>query len=287
VKHLSVLLDEVILQLPNTENGLFLDLTAGGGGHTSAILEARHSWKGECWDQDSFAETKIRERNFSSDRLAFRRKNFAEEPTENKLRFNFLLADLGVSSFQFDDLNRGMSLKSEAPVDFRMDRHRGVDFKTWISKQTESSLEDILIKWGEEPRAKKLARQMLSLDPSVFLSARQFADAIAKILGYDRKESRTHPATRAFQAFRMAVNDEFGSLVSMLNWTPKFLAPKGKLAIISFHSIEDRLVKNTFQTLAKNGEFDILTVKPIVPGEKEVRKNPRARSAKLRVLEKI
>jgi len=196
------------------------------------------------------------------------------------------LADLGVSSFQLDDRDRGMSIKSRAPVDFRLNPTMGVSFKEWLKLQNPNLVQDILEKYGDEPRAKKLAQEIFKFEEGIFESANIFAEKIAQVLNY-KTPSQIHPATRTFQAFRIAINREFEALNSLLSWAPEYLAPGGRLAVISFHSLEDRLVKNSFQRLAAGKDFDILTAKPVGPSDAEAAENPRSRSAKLRVLERI
>ncbi len=281
------MLEEVLSHLPNCSNGRLLDVTAGGGNHFFEILKQKFDWFGECWDFDPLAQKRIHEKSLKlkfENRIQFTSKNFIQ-PYVGPHKFDYILADLGVSSFQLDDLARGMSLKSQAPVDFRMNPNQGEKFDEWLDKKSESELVDILEKFGEEPKSKKLASEIKKLDKQIFQSSHMFAEKIAQILNY-KSQSRIHPATRAFQAFRMSINKEFEALDSLLNWAPKVLSPGGRLAIISFHSIEDRLVKNMFSRLAQSQEFDILTSRPLVPSESEVSSNPRSRSAKLRIIQR-
>jgi 16S rRNA (cytosine1402-N4)-methyltransferase len=185
-----------------------------------------------------------------------------------------------------DDKARGMSLHAEAPPDFRMNPLAGRPFEKWFSEVSEAELVEILADFGEEPRAKILAREMKRWPAENFRSSRNLADAIAKALRY-RSPSRVHPATRSFQAFRIAINGELKALADFLRWAPARLRPGGRLCVISFHSLEDRIVKSRFRDLAAGGSFVILNSKPVVPREDETLSNPRARSAKMRTIESV
>jgi 16S rRNA (cytosine1402-N4)-methyltransferase len=292
LSHTSIMLTEILSFLPDCAVGKLLDVTAGGGGHFFAMLKARKNWTGECWDRDPLAQVRVQQRARDekiSNEWSFARKTFSSPPQVSS-RFNFILADIGISSFQIDDPLRGMSLFSEQPVDFRMDPEAGVPFSQWLSSKSVFELEQILEVYGEEPKAQKLARWLKELGGKnksgiENLSAKEFAEMIRKILAYP-PGSRTHPATRSFQAFRIAINDELGELKALLNWAPQHLLPGGRLAVMSFHSLEDRLVKKAFQDLASSSSFVILNSKPLVASEIEVTSNPRSRSAKLRILER-
>ena len=288
VFHTPVLLFEVISHLPTASTACFVDATVGGGGHFFEVLKIRQNWRGEGWDQDPLARDRIESRARADgffDRIKFFQKNFSSPP-EFSHTIECVLADLGVSSFQLDDFSRGMSLHGEVPPDFRMNPSSGASFSEWLASTSQSQLEFIFLEMGEEPRAAKLAREMKSWGHSQMATSKLLADNISKVLGYS-SPSRRHPATRAFQALRIAINDELGELKSLLNWAPQKLSVGGRLMIISFHSLEDRMVKNAFRALAANGEFGILTKKPLVAGPTELQENARSRSAKLRVLERI
>lgn len=289
LKHIPVLSDEIKEALPATENCHFLDVTAGGGGHFSQILNARPSWTGEAWDRDPEAqarvEQKLTEEEIAPERWRFCSKEFGDAPSGESVSFDFILADLGVSSFQLDDMARGMSLKSEEALDFRMNPNEGHSFLEWLTNIEERKLESVLYRYAEEARAKSLARQMKSWGAESFQSAKALADSIARFYNY-REESRKHPATRVFQALRIAVNDELGQIESLLSWAPDALRPGGRLAVISFHSLEDRLVKNAFRDWSRKEGFELPFKKPLVPTEAESRENPRSRSSKLRILQR-
>lgn len=290
LKHVPVLLEEIISTLPTIKDAFFWDVTAGGAGHFLAIAQARPAWRGECWDRDPDAAVRVEQRlsefrqENPSQQLNFQRRCFGDAPENGKLA-HFILADIGVSSFQLDDPQRGMSLKSPLAPDFRMDPESGLPFRSWLKQTSEIELARIFSIYGEEPKARRVAHEMKSWRDDAFSSAAEFAERIKRTLGY-KSPSRIHPATRVFQALRIAINDELGELERFLTWAPGHLAPGGRLAVISFHSLEDRIVKNRFRDLAATGDFVILTKKPQTAGEEEVISNPRARSAKLRVLER-
>lgn len=283
--HIPVLLQEVLESVP-ARGKSFLDVTAGGGGHTCAILAARPEWQGECWDRDPEAPARIEAKAQAqgvAGRLKFRKRCFGEGAEANAA-YDYILADLGVSSFQLDDAARGMSLHAESPPDFRMDPSQGPTFAEWLGTQSDRDLTHIIEMYGEEPRAAAAARALKGLGAKALGSAKELGEVIAVALGYPRRESRVHPATRVFQALRIAINDELGELEKFLAWAPQALAPGGHLAIITFHSLEDRAVKWAYRDLADKGPFDILTKRPLVPSDGEIAANARSRSAKFRVL---
>ncbi len=289
--HVSVLLAEIIDAARTSplreEDAILIDGTAGAGGHLTECLLASPRWRGLAIDRDPEAQARVMKTAHDKGveaRVDFRAGVFSKRPDfDGKLAF--VLADLGISSFQIDDPARGLSLRSEQAPDFRMDPTRGASFSEWLAATSEADLVEILDGFGEEPKARKLARDLKSWGGDAFVSAKTLADRISKSLNYG-SDSRIHPATRAFQAFRMAINDEVGELKALLRWAPDALAVGGRLAIISFHSIEDRLVKNRFRDLAEDGAFDILSKRPVIPSDEEIAANPRSRSAKLRILER-
>ncbi|MEZ4814703.1 MAG: 16S rRNA (cytosine(1402)-N(4))-methyltransferase RsmH [Bdellovibrionota bacterium] len=287
LKHYSVLLAEVLEFLPSSSSGTLLDVTAGGGGHFFAILRQKPGWRGECWDRDPAACERINaaSQDFAG-RYTFVQKNFSEAPAPSSAPFDYILADLGISSFQLDDPNRGLSFYSSAQLDFRMNPEQGESFVDWLKGKSSKELEEILVKYGEELRAKKIALKLKEIDPSVHKSSKAFSEELMRLLHMRVKKNEAHPLTRVFQALRIAINGELSELEALLNWAPAALAPGGRLAIISFHSLEDRKVKRAFMALEQKG-FRILTDKALTPTEKEVHENTRSRSAKLRVLERM
>lgn len=281
---MSVLLDEVLSFVPGDARRL-LDATLGLGGHSFALLEARKDASLIAFDRDENA-------------LALARERLA--PFEGRVRFHhgdfrdglgdvapgslcFALADLGVSSLQLDDADRGFSFRFDAPLDMRMDQSHGRSASDILNTASEKELERIFHEFGEEPKARAIAR-------SVVVERRQRSvwttSAFASLVRRDaRGRPGLDPCTRAFQALRIATNAEIEGLDRGLEALARRLRPGGRLAVISFHSLEDRVVKTVFRSLAKTEGFGLLTPKPVAPGDDETRRNPRARSAKLRVLE--
>lgn len=296
--HTPVLLKEFVKAAPEgRKEGLYLDVTAGGGGHLTAFLVANLAWKAEAWDRDPDAKDRVLSALSAapssapssapcSERCEFVARDFGAGPRNTEIFYDYILADLGVSSFQLDDMSRGMSLHSEEALDFRMDPTSGLPFIDWLQSLEERKLAEIFYRYGEEPKAQALAKHMKQWGAEAFVNAKVFADTIARGLRY-KEPSRRHPATRVFQSLRIAINDEMGQLESLLNWAPKQLTPGGRLAIMTFHSLEDRRVKHVFQDLSKTGEYQLITKKPIGPTAEEETLNPRCRSSKLRVLQKL
>ncbi|NCN27689.1 16S rRNA (cytosine(1402)-N(4))-methyltransferase RsmH [bacterium] len=286
-QHFPVLMSEV-LEFSEIEPKRILDVTAGGGGHLCALIGKHRTSKAEAWDRDPRAIDRVKERlehlNLRSS-VELREKEFSERPKDEGLSFDLILADLGVSSFQFNPEISGMSLHSDLAPDFRMNPSQGLGFRDWLKTKTAAELEDVLYKFGEEPKARKLANALVGISDEDLTSAKGFAHWIRRVLSY--QGSRIHPATRIFQAFRMAINNEFGQLQKFLDWAPKFLSPGGRLLVISFHSIEDRLVKRAFVEVARQESFKVVTKRPILPSDAELNENPASRSAKLRVLERL
>jgi 16S rRNA (cytosine1402-N4)-methyltransferase len=287
-KHLPVLLDAVLRCLEPRLGESYLDLTAGYGGHTAAVLAATGApEKAVLVDRDQEAVARLKQRFgalgaeiVDSDYLAAS----GRLKTEGR-RFDLILGDLGVSSPHLENARRGFSLKNPGPLDMRMDQRQRLSAEQLVNRATEAELQQIFRQYGEEPKAKQIAKQIVAARP--LRDTEQLA-AIAAAVWPGR--SRVHPATRVFQALRIAVNDELGQLERSLPVWLELLAPGGRLAIISFHSLEDRIVKHF---LAEHGsgdygrELKILTKKPITATKDEVVFNPRARSAKLRAAAKI
>lgn len=300
--HESILLEEVVHYLAPSEGRLIADGTLGGGGHTEALLAAGATVKGI--DRDAEA------RSYASERLARFGARFeavagcfsemsrlASEGEWGGL--DGILLDLGVSSHQLDAGERGFSFRFDGPLDMRMggDGRTAADLvNTW----SEADLRQIFWDLGEEKFARKIAGWIVEeRDKQPFETTLQLADGIEKLLG---RRGRTHPATKIFQALRMEVNDELGELRRFLESAPELLKEGGRLAIITFHSLEDRIVKNAFRE-ASLAEIDrpewpaprpnpdycyrLLTRKGVAPGKAEVQRNPRSRSSRLRIVEKI
>jgi 16S rRNA (cytosine1402-N4)-methyltransferase len=279
--HISVLSRELIAGLAIHPGGHYLDATLGGGGHSRLILEAAADTQITALDRDdralAAAKTSLIE---YSDRLHFWHGNFADyEPKEQK--FDGIIADLGVSSVHLDTPDRGFSFRHQAPLDMRMDRQQDLTAAEIVNRWNETDLAEIFFTYGEERLSRRIARQIVQMRP--FETTTQLAEAIARCVPKQYRYGRIHPATRVFQALRIAVNQELTSLEKFLDIAPNWLLPEGRIAVISFHSLEDRIVKNSFRS---SPILQVLTKKPIVPQDDEVKDNPRARSAKLRIAQK-
>jgi 16S rRNA (cytosine1402-N4)-methyltransferase len=197
-----------------------------------------------------------------------------------------LLADIGVSSLQFDDPARGFSFQADGPLDMRMDAHNERTAEQVVNHLDERELADVIYEFGEERRSRRIARAIVRSRP--IRTTAQLADVIsAAARPMNPAERRIHPATRTFQALRIFVNRELDELRALLEAAPQLLKPGGRLVIISFHSLEDRIVKDAFRDGVKQGHYRLLTKKPVTAAEDEVDRNPRSRSAKLRAAERV
>ncbi len=285
-KHIPVLLAEVLQYLQPEEGDHYLDLTAGYGGHAKAVLE-RTLVKTTLVDRDQQAIDELR----SQKELAgaeIIHEDFvtaARELMATGRQFDLILADLGVSSPHVDVASRGFSIKLDGPLDMRMDSSQELTARTIVNTYKEAALVKLLSEYGEEPKARSIARLIVANRP--VSSTRELAAIIAKAWP---GHSKVHPATRSFQALRIAVNDELRLLEQALPLWLELLAPGGRIAIISFHSLEDRIVKDFFREHAGDrydAPLRLLTKKPVVAEHDEIVSNPRARSAKLRAAVKI
>lgn len=299
VKHLPVLLSEVMHWLAPRAGGLYCDATLGLGGHAEEILK-RSAPDGRLigLDRDPAALASARQRLAPfGDRVTFVHAPFSDLPQAlNRLgvpAVDGCLADLGVSSMQLDEGERGFSFRRPGPLDMRMDPTRGESAADLIGRLDEESLSTLIRELGEERHARGVARHILrARDANELNGTADLAAAVAR--GVPRREHHKDPATRTFQALRMAVNDELGQLEQFLGSAPTRLAPGGRLVVITFHSLEDRMVKRRFKALADErvrlpGEppLKILTKKVVVAEEAERLANPRSRSAKLRAAERL
>jgi 16S rRNA (cytosine1402-N4)-methyltransferase len=280
--HVPVLSREVVEGLAVRPGGHYLDVTLGGGGHSRLILSAAKDVRLTAVDRDEeaivAAKTQLAQ---YSDRVQFCQSNFAEYEPEGET-FDGIIADLGVSSYHLDVAERGFSFRQLAPLDMRMDRRQSLTAADVVNYWDETQLADIFFKYGEERLSRRIARRIVERRP--FNTTTQLAEAIASSVPRQYRYGRIHPATRVFQALRIVVNDELTSLATFLNRAPNWLKPDGRIAIISFHSLEDRLVKNAFRS---SPILQVLTKKPIIPQTEELEQNPRSRSAKLRLAQRI
>ncbi|KEF42531.1 MAG: 16S rRNA methyltransferase [Cyanobium sp. CACIAM 14] len=264
---------------------VLLDCTVGGGGHSALLLAAHPRLRLIGLDRDPAARAAAAERlAIFGDRVRIEAANFAGYTPPVPLMG--VLADLGVSSPQLDQPGRGFSFRSAGPLDMRMDPQTGETAAELIDRLEESALADLIHLYGEERLSRRIARRLVAERPWAG-SGRSTADLAYVVAGCfppRARHGRIHPATRTFQALRIAVNDELGALQQLLSRAPDWLLPGGVLAVISFHSLEDRRVKSTF---LEDPRLERLTRKPQVAGEEEQRSNPRCRSAKLRVARRV
>ncbi len=308
MKHKTVLLEESIEALNIFRDGIYVDCTLGGGGHSERILEKLDgSGKLIAIDQDNFALNKSKERLKSYNNVIFIKDNFSnlnnilKELDINEV--DGVLLDLGVSSFQFDDRERGFSYWDEAVLDMRMDQEARIDAKFIINNYTLKELTRVFNDYGDEKNAYRFAKAIVRIrEKSPLITNKDLVETIKGTLSEKEKRKPGHPARKIFQALRIEVNQELKVLEDVLPAIVKCLKPGGRVAIITFHSIEDRIVKQFFKKMEKPCEcpsdFPICTCgkvpllkiigkKPIIPEDDELDINSRARSSKLRVAEKI
>ncbi|CCQ51855.1 16S rRNA (cytosine(1402)-N(4))-methyltransferase RsmH [Crocosphaera watsonii WH 8501] len=276
--HTPVLPQALLDGLAIDPNGHYLDATLGRGGHSRLILATFPDVRvtGIDLDDEAIATTQGNLSELFGDRLQVWQGNFADY--SGKIgEFNGIIADLGVSSPQFDVAERGFSFRHQAPLDMRMNRQQSLTAAEIINHWDQTSLADLFYQYGEERRSRVIARRIVQQRP--FETTTALAEAIALCFPPKQRYGRIHPATRVFQALRIAVNDELGSLERFLEKAPHWLKPGGRIGIISFHSLEDRRVKYSFRDSLL---LDVVTKKPIIPQAEEQANNPRSRSAKLR-----
>lgn len=280
--HLPVLPQEVITGLAVHAGGNYLDATVGGGGHSRLILATAPDIQLTALDQDADALAAAQqELSEFGERAKFIRSNFASYQLP-VAQFDGILADLGVSSYHLDTPERGFSFRHTASLDMRMDQRQSLTAADVINEWDEKELADIFFKYGEERLSRRIARRIIEKRP--FHTTTELAEAIAFCVPPKYRHGRIHPATRVFQALRIVVNDELTSLETFLATAPNALVPGGRIAIISFHSLEDRLVKHS---LRNSPLLKVLTKKPIIASDTEIAHNVRSRSAKLRIAEKV
>ena len=273
---------EVLTGLAPKAHGYYLDATVGGGGHSRLILETDITVRLVALDQDPVALAAARQ-NLAEfgDRVTFWHGNFADFSPADQC-FDGVLADLGVSSPQLDRPERGFSFRHAGALDMRMNTTQTLTAAELVNHGSERELADIFYHYGEERLSRRIARQIVGRRP--FQTTTALADAIAASVPGKYRHGRIHPATRVFQALRIAVNRELDVLEQLVEVAPSWLAPAGRIAIISFHSLEDRRVKHG---LRNHEQLKVLTKKPITASDEEIRRNPRARSAKLRLAERV
>ena len=300
-RHAPVMLDEVIEGLQIKPDGSYLDCTLGGGGHSSEILKRLKGGKLYAVDKDQ-------------DALAFAKTRLGSAPTYIHSDFkeaiasweyeklDGILMDLGVSSYQLDTPERGFSYRFDAPLDMRMDASAKLTAYEVVNEYSQKELTDILFKYGEEPYAKKIAANIVKERANTPIkSTLELVKLIEKSIPPKVRYGGSHPAKRVFQAIRIEVNGELAGLYEAILAAIKLLKPGGRIAVITFHSLEDRIAKQAFKyaelpcicppkspicTCGKVSEIEIITKKPILPSEMEMETNPRSKSAKLRVAQR-
>ncbi len=287
--HVPVLLHESITALELQDGDIVVDGTFGGGGHSQAIVKAGTFKKLICVDLDEDAQARF-ESLFQSPKIVFVHDNYKNVAAilekGEVVRADKVLLDIGTSSFQLDNDTRGFSFQSDSPLAMTLSKagsHTGFDASDIVNTWEESSIADIIFYYGEDPFARVIAKAIVkarTLKP--IKTSKELADLIALTI---KRKGRLHPATKTFQALRIAVNDELSVLKEALGAWWQQLPPNGRMAVISFHSLEDRIVKQWMVALEEPKR--VITKKPITPSKEELQINPRARSAKLRIIEKL
>ena len=307
--HYSVLLNETVDSLNINPDGVYVDCTLGGAGHSN-LIASRLSEKGRLIgiDRDEFALGKAKERLAKyGEKIVLLHTNFVEGAEKIRQagfdRIDGVVADLGVSSFQLDDATRGFSYMKDAPLDMRMDRNDSFSAYDVVNTYSERELARIIDMYGEERFASSIARKIVKYrEEKSIESTFELSEIVKSAIPAKNKADGPHPAKRTFQAIRIEVNGELNIIADTINSFFPMLNEKGRMAIITFHSLEDRIVKHTFLektvgctcpadfpvcVCGKKAEGRVITKKPILPSDEELNENPRSRSAKLRVIEKI
>ncbi|MBD3379283.1 MAG: 16S rRNA (cytosine(1402)-N(4))-methyltransferase RsmH [Candidatus Omnitrophica bacterium] len=288
------MLDEVMEFLSPSPGDVILDGTCGGGGHSGEIFKRiMPGGKLIAVDADPEAVDRVRSSLGScGNSVVFVNRNFRdikgilEEAGEQRL--DGALFDLGMSSYQVDDPSRGFSFLREGPLDMRFDAERGISAEEAVNTFSRWKLEEIIREYGEERHAGLAAKSIVEARRKERISSTaELSEVIEKALGRKYARQKLHPAARTFQALRIYVNDELDAVEEGLSGATDRLRPGGRICVISFHSLEDRIAKNIFRNAARDGKVELLTKKPVVPGRKEVRENPRSRSSKLRAAKRL
>jgi 16S rRNA (cytosine1402-N4)-methyltransferase len=290
MKHIPVLLQEIIDGLKLSKGDSIVDGTIGSGGHSLAFSE---SLEGDLTIYAIDLDPKSIERASETlsdykDKVTFLNGNFKDiKGLLDGKKVNKILVDLGYSSDQLEDESKGISFKNDGPLDMRLDGKQSLTAESLVNTLDHEDLEVIIKNYGEEKYAWRIAGKILERrEEKPFTRTRDLADFIKEVVPKKYAEGRLHPATRTFQALRIAVNDEFENLEKFLDDSIEVLEEKGRVAVISFHSGEDRIVKQKFKEFKKNGLGAVITKRPIVPTDEEIKNNVRSRSAKLRIFEK-
>ena len=298
--HIPVLTEEVIEFLLIKKSGTFLDVTSGFGGHSTAILAELNGGSLIATDQDPEAIRFLKSKFKTEERISIHQARFSElHKLFSANDFDGILADIGVSSYQLDTAERGFSFMKDGPLDMRMNQNIGEDASSWLNNAPEQEISNIIWKYGEEKKAKRIAKAIVEARKSFKIrTTKELAEIILEETPR-RFNDKKHPATKTFQAIRIFINNELEELDLLLDFASKHLKIGGRTCIISFHSLEDRMVKRFFRdhsrrdpklsklpNLADDSSFKLVT-KAIKPSENEMNINPRSRSATLRVIERI
>jgi 16S rRNA (cytosine1402-N4)-methyltransferase len=296
-RHVPVLLQDAIRYLNVRAGGMYVDATLGLGGHAAAVareLGGQGQFIGLDRDPDALELARARFQALSEELgEGMPQWELHGEPFSVMSRFiaegslDGVLADFGVSSMQLDSAHRGFSFQADGPLDMRMDPRRGATAEQVVNQADEKVLADLIYEFGEERRSRRFARAIVRARP--IKTTAQLAKVLstaAPAMKSERGRHQIHPATRIFQALRIYVNAELDEIQALLRAAPRLLKPGGRLVVISFHSLEDRLAKDALREAARQGIFEVLTRKPVTANEEETDRNPRARSAKLRAAER-
>jgi len=301
LNHKPVLLSPALKGLNLQKNGIYVDCTFGRGGHTRAILDQLdQNSRLLAFDQDPDAV--LAAQSLTDSRFTIIHSNFAELAKHITGKVNGIFLDLGVSSPQLDDGSRGFSFMRDGPLDMRMNPSEGISVAEWLSEAKLEQITEVLRTYGEERHAKRIAQAIVAAreEEAELKTTIQLANLIRAVYPKSRKPELKHPATRSFQALRIFINRELEQLKTLLEQVLELLAPNGRLVIISFHSLEDRIVKRFIRDCVRGDDFPIdlpITAdalcptlraigKPIFPDETEINENPRSRSAIMRVAER-
>jgi 16S rRNA (cytosine1402-N4)-methyltransferase len=285
--HIPVLFEAAIDYLAIRPDGIYVDATFGAGGHTRGILQRLQSGRLIAFDADPLAGS--RAAAIDDSRFTFVSSNFRRLSAElDRLgieQIDGVLYDLGVSSMQFDEASRGFSFRESAPLDMRMNPQAGQSAYDILMMSSERELADIFFHYGQERAARRIARVIVQRRQAGTMprTTDEFGAMISGLLHRPGQRERIHPATRVFQALRIAVNDELEALRESLDMAVGRLRGAGRVVAISFHSLEDRIVKHKFRD---DERLDVITRKPVIPADAEMERNPRARSAKLRAAQR-
>ncbi|MEC9476415.1 MAG: 16S rRNA (cytosine(1402)-N(4))-methyltransferase RsmH [Planctomycetota bacterium] len=289
--HVPVLRDEVVQGLDPKVGEHLLDLTLGRGGHASVILEkTAPGGRLVGVDQDPDALTHAAE-ILPPDRSQLVHGNFGDLPDLRKSigvgTWDLVLADLGVSSPQLDESDRGFSFRKDGPLDMRMDTTRQGTAAELLERITEGQLVNLISELGEDRFARRIAAAIVRAQAEEPIRSTERLAEVIRAAVPNQKDSKVDAATRTFQALRIAINGELDALQHLLDRAGSLLSPGGRLAVISYHSLEDRKVKETFRTLMKEGDHRLVTPRPVRPTDSEVRTNPRSRSARMRIISRL